>query len=70
MKPGVVEEKMNQNRRSSPHEPETAFERFAQLPFGLILFIMMIIGLSYYFDGKTSQAKGAQQPIVQVDRQR
>jgi len=50
---------MNRSGRST-NESESAFERLAQLPFGLILFIMMIIALSYYFDGKTSQAKGAQ----------
>ena len=60
---------MNHGHRST-NEPETAFERLAQLPFGLILFIMMIIALSYYFDGKTSQAKAAQSPTTQIERQR
>jgi hypothetical protein len=59
---------MHQSRRSS-NETESAFERLAQLPFGLILFIMMIIALSYYFDGKTSQAKSTQ-GTNQTERQR
>ena len=49
---------------------ESARERLAQLPFGLILFIMMIIALSYYFDGRSSQAKAAPGAVTQVDGQR
>jgi hypothetical protein len=46
----------------------TARERLAQLPFGLILFIMMIIALSYYFDGRTSQAQSTPGAVTQTER--
>jgi len=47
---------------------ETARVRLAQLPFGLILFIMMIIALSYFFDGTTSQAQSSPGAVMQTER--
>jgi hypothetical protein len=57
-------------RQRTSGENESALERLAQLPFGLILFIIMIIALSYYFDGRTSQAKSAPGAVTQIDNSR
>jgi len=40
----------------------------AKLPFGLILFIMMIIALSYYFQGHVSQVNAAPGAVTETDK--
>lgn len=59
-----------EQRHRTVNDNESALERLAQLPFGLILFIVMIIGLSYYFDGKTTQVKAAPSTVSQIESQR
>jgi len=45
----------------------TTRERLAQFPFGLIIFLMMIISLSYYFE-KVAQRTNHPTGIVQVQK--
>lgn len=57
-------------RQRTVTEPNSARERLAQLPFGLILFIVMIIALSYYFDGQPGRVNAAPGSAAQIEHQR
>jgi flagellar biogenesis protein FliO len=44
-------------------------ERLAQLPFGLIIFLMMIIFLSYYFEKVSARQHDANRSIAVQSQQ-
>ncbi|HZS46100.1 MAG TPA: hypothetical protein VFC63_13425 [Blastocatellia bacterium] len=57
-----------ESRQRASVENESVGERLARLPIGLILFLVLIIALSYYFDRTSNQVRAQTSSHTQTSR--